>query len=83
MRLVKGDSAEFINKEKLTAAKFSWQEGYGAFSNSRSQIDKVVKYIKNQKQHHAVTNFKDEYLEMLNKYEVNHDEKYIFKDLVD
>jgi putative transposase len=47
MRLVKGDSSEFINKEGFTKRKFLWQEGYGAFSNSRSQIDGVVKYILN------------------------------------
>lgn len=57
MRLVKGDSSEFINNEKFTKRKFHWQEGYGAFSNSRSQIDNVVKYILNQKQHHAKENF--------------------------
>jgi len=50
MRLVKGDSSEFINKQKLTNRKFQWQDGYGAFSNSRSQIDPVVKYILNQKE---------------------------------
>lgn len=83
MRLVKGDSAEFINKEKLTIGKFSWQEGYGAFSNSRSQINKVVKYIRDQKQHHTKLSFRDEYLELLNKYEVDYDERCIFKDLLD
>jgi hypothetical protein len=46
MRLAKGDSSEFINKEKFTKRKFQWQDGYGAFSNSRSQIDSVVKYSK-------------------------------------
>ncbi|MEO8886828.1 MAG: IS200/IS605 family transposase [Mucilaginibacter sp.] len=83
MRMVKGDSSEFINKEKLTKTKFSWQDGYGAFSNSRSQIDAVVKYIVNQKQHHLKKSFKDEYLEILKDYEVDYDEKYIFKDLID
>jgi putative transposase len=62
MRLVKGDSSEFVNKEKFTKRKFQWQEGYGAFSNSHSQIDAVVKYILNQKVHHAKTSFKEEYL---------------------
>lgn len=83
MRLVKGDSSEFINKEKLTIGKFSWQDGYGAFSNGRSQINDVVMYIQNQKQHHAKRSFRDEYLEMLNKYEVEYDERYIFKELID
>jgi REP element-mobilizing transposase RayT len=83
MRLVKGDSAEFINKEKLTIGKFAWQDGYGAFSNSRSQIHEVVLYIQNQKEHHAKRTFKDEYIDMLKKYEVDYDERYIFKDLLD
>lgn len=77
MRLVKGDSSEFINKQKLIKRKFSWQDGYGAFSNSRSQIDAVVKYIINQKQHHLKKSFKDEYLEILKDYEVDYNEKYI------
>jgi len=57
MRLVKGDSSEFINQEKFTQRKFQWQDGYGAFSNSRSQIDGVVKYILNQKIHHSKKHF--------------------------
>ncbi|MGY3215012.1 IS200/IS605 family transposase [Mucilaginibacter sp. HD30] len=83
MRLVKGDSSEFINKEKLTTRKFQWQEGYGAFSNSRSQIDGVVKYILNQKEHHAKRSFKDEYLDILKDYDVKYDERYVFQDLTD
>ena len=83
MRLVKGDSSEFINKEKLTPRKFQWQEGYGAFSNSRSQIDGVVKYILNQKEHHAKKSFKDEYLEILKDYDVEFDERYVFQELQD
>jgi len=83
MRLVKGDSSEFINKERFTGSKFYWQEGYGAFSNSRSQIDSVVKYIMNQKQHHSQKTFKEEYLDILKDYAVEYDEKYIFHDLLD
>ncbi|WP_367187119.1 IS200/IS605 family transposase [Mucilaginibacter sp.] len=83
MRLVKGDSSKFINKEGFTRRKFYWQEGYGAFSNSRSQIDGVVKYILNQKEHHKKQTFKEEYLEILNDYAVEYDEKYIFQDLLD
>ena len=83
MRLVKGDSSEFVNKEKFTVSKFYWQEGYGAFSNSRSQIDSVAKYIMNQKQHHSKKTFKEEYLDILKDYAVECDEKYIFHDLLD
>jgi REP element-mobilizing transposase RayT len=79
MRLVKGDSSEWINKEKLTSTKFQWQDGYGAFSYSRSQIDKVVKYILNQQEHHKKTSFLDEYREILKSFDVDFDERYIFK----
>jgi putative transposase len=83
MMLVKGDSSEMINKERLTKRKFQWQDGYGAFSNSRSQIDGVVKYILNQKQHHSKKTFREEYIEMLKDYAVEYDERYIFQDLLD
>lgn len=83
MQFVKGDSAEFINSNGLTTRKFQWQEGYGAFSNSRSQINGVVKYILNQKRHHVEKTFREEYLEILKKNEINYDEKYIFHDPLD
>lgn len=83
MSLVKGDSSEFINKQQFTKRKFNWQEGYGAFSNSHSQIDRVVKYIKNQKEHHRKKTFKVEYVNMLKNAGVAYDDKYIFKDPVD
>lgn len=82
MRLVKGDSSEWVNKEKLTGGKFNWQSGYGAFSNSRSQIDGVVKYIQQQKIHHAKKTFKEEYLGILKDYDVEHNEGYAFEDLI-
>ncbi|MBB6128257.1 IS200/IS605 family transposase [Mucilaginibacter lappiensis] len=83
MKLVKGDSSEFINKEGFTKRKLYWQEGYGAFSNSRSQIDDVVKYILNQKEHHRKKTFREEYLQVLKDYAVEYDEQYIFQDLSD
>jgi putative transposase len=83
MRLVKGDSSEFINKKCFTKRKFSWQEGYGAFSNSRSQVDGVVKYIMNQEEHHCKKTFREEYLKMLNDYGVHHEERYVFQALQD
>jgi len=83
MRLVKGDSSEFVNKERFTQTKFQWQEGFGAFSNSRSQIDSVIKYILNQKQHHSKKTFHQEYLEILKDYAVDFDEKYLFRELLD
>jgi REP element-mobilizing transposase RayT len=83
MRLAKGDSSEFVNKEKFTPAKFHWQDGYGAFSNSRSHIDKVVKYILHQKEHHYKKTFREEYIGMLRDYGIDYNDKYIFQDLID
>jgi len=79
MRLVKGDSSEWINNQKLVTGKFKWQEGYGAFSYSKSHTDAVVKYILNQEEHHQKKSFLDEYVEMLKKFEVDYEEQYIFK----
>jgi putative transposase len=79
MRLVKGDSSEWINKNKLCPLKFQWQEGYGAFSYSRSHIDKVIQYIANQQEHHKKISFLDEYKDMLNKFDITYDPQYIFK----
>ncbi|QEC77081.1 IS200/IS605 family transposase [Mucilaginibacter ginsenosidivorax] len=83
MRLVKGDSSEMVNKQGFTKRKFQWQEGYGAFSNSKSQIDSVAKYILAQKEHHQKKTFKDEYVDMLKKHGIEYDERYIFHDLLD
>jgi putative transposase len=82
MKDVKQSSSLWINENKLTSIKFEWQEGYGAFSYSKSQIDNVIKYINNQEEHHKKKTFIEEYLEMLTKFEVEYDEKYIFKDLI-
>jgi putative transposase len=79
MRLIKGDSSEWINKEKLTPRKFHWQDGYGAFTYSKSQIGSVINYIDNQQEHHKKITFLNEYKQMLEKFEVEYDERYIFK----
>jgi REP element-mobilizing transposase RayT len=83
MRQVKGDSSEFINDKGFSKREFLWQDGYGAFSNSRSQIDKVVKYIACQKEHHCTKTFREEYIGMLKDYKVDYNEKYIFRELLD
>jgi putative transposase len=77
-RDIKTNSSKFINEKKWLPGRFQWQEGYGAFSYSRSDIDKVIKYIKSQEEHHRRTSFKDEYLELLEKYEVDYDPEYLF-----
>lgn len=81
MRMVKSDSSEFVNREKLSSATFRWQEGYGAFSHSHSQLDRVIKYVLNQKEHHKKKTFREEYLKMLEDFDVVFDKKYIFKPL--
>ncbi len=79
MRFAKGNSAEWINKEKLTPNKFYWQEGYSAFSYSKTQVDGVIKYIANQQGHHKKVGFLDEYKNMLINAGIEFDERYIFK----
>ena len=79
VRDIKNNSSNFINKNKLVKGKFSWQEGYGAFSYSHSHIKQIYNYILNQEQHHYKKTFKEEYLEFLHKFEVEFDEKYFFE----
>lgn len=81
MRLVKGDSSEWINNQKLVRGKFRWQEGYGAFSYSKSHTKAVISYVLNQEKHHHKKTFLEEYREMLQKFEIDFDEQYIFKEL--
>jgi REP element-mobilizing transposase RayT len=82
MQDIKGSSSKWINEKKFLKVKFEWQEGYGAFSYSKSHVDNVINYIKNQEEHHKKESFRDEYLNILNRFEVDYDEKYIFKDLM-
>ena|SRR3972149_2336381 len=79
VRIVKSSSSKWINENNFLPGKFSWQEGYGAFSYSRSQRDHVIKYILKQEQHHKKRSFKDEYLDLLNKFEIKFDNHYIFE----
>jgi len=79
VRDMKNNSSNFVNDRKLVNGKFSWQEGYGAFSYSHSHIERVYDYILNQEQHHKKKTFKKEYLEFLKKFEVGYDEKYLFE----
>ncbi len=78
---IKGSSSAWINSEKFTKGKFSWQEGYGAFSYSHSHIDAVVKYIVNQEQHHKKRTFKEEYIGLLESFHIDYNEKYILQDI--
>ncbi len=82
MRDVKNNSSKFINDKGFVKSKFSWQEGYGAFSYSHSQIEQVYNYILNQERHHQKKTFKEEYLEFLVKYEIDYKAEYLFDWLV-
>ncbi|NBC28045.1 MAG: IS200/IS605 family transposase [Bacteroidetes bacterium] len=79
MKQVKQDSSIWINQNKLARGKFTWQEGYGAYSYSKSQLPRVIKYIQNQQEHHRKRTFREEYLALLKTHGVDYDERYIFK----
>jgi putative transposase len=80
MREIKGESSEWINKERLTQSRFRWQEGYGAFSYSRSQVQDVIHYIEHQEVHHRKKTFREEVQEFLQKFEVPYEDQYLFKE---
>ena len=80
MQDIKGNSSKWINENHFTRSKFAWQEGYGAFSYSKSHLSNVINYIKNQENHHRKITFIDEYKAFLKTYEVEYDERYILKD---
>lgn len=77
--IVKGESSEWINQEKLTRRTFRWQEGYGAFSYTKPQVIPVINYILNQEMHHKKRTFLEEYRDLLDEFEIEYDPKYIFK----
>ena len=79
MKDVKGCSSKWINENKLSNGWFSWQEGYGAFSYSKSDLPAVIQYINNQEEHHKNQNMVEEYKNLLEENEVNYDEEKIFK----
>lgn len=79
MQDIKGDSSKWINEKGYVKGKFSWQAGYGAFSYSKSHVENVITYIQNQEIHHKKKTFMEEYIEFLEKFEVDYDERYVFK----
>lgn len=79
MEQVKSGSSNWLNNKKYVAGKFQLQDGYGEFTYSKSHIDKVVKYILNQPEHHKKQSFREEYLSFLNKFEIEYDPKYLFE----
>jgi len=79
MRMLKATSSKWINDNKLMNVKFQWQKGYGAFSYSRSQRNDVINYIINQEQHHKKKTFKEEYFDLLKKFEIEFKDEYLFE----
>lgn len=78
MQDIKGSSSKWINEKGFSSCRFEWQEGYGAFSYSRSQVPTVMAYIQSQEIHHRKVNFIDEYKDFLQKFDVPYDERYVF-----
>ena len=78
LRLIKTNSSKWIHETFHDMQDFAWQRGYGAFSVSPSNEDRVIGYIKNQKQHHTKVDFREEFLKFLHRYNIEYDERYIW-----
>ena len=76
---IKANSSKWINDHSLVMGHFNWQKGFGGFSYSRSQRNRVIQYIMNQEEHHAKRSFKDEYLNLLKKFEIEFKDEYLFE----
>jgi REP element-mobilizing transposase RayT len=81
VQLIKGKSSKWINDKGFTTSKFAWQSGYGAFTYGQSQVNDVVKYIQNQELHHKKKTFREEYLKLLEKFDIEYDDAYTFKEI--
>ena len=78
---VKAESSKWIKENKFCKSSFAWQEGFGAFSYSKTHVADIIRYIQNQEAHHKKETFLDEYRKMLKAFEIDYDERYIFKEL--
>lgn len=81
VREVKSASAALINERRWALGRFHWQEGYGAFSFARRDLDTIVRYIMNQEEHHRVRTFREEYLDFLEQYQIDYEFRYVFAPL--
>ncbi|GAL84464.1 transposase [Sporocytophaga myxococcoides] len=79
IREIKKSSSIYIKDKKFSKFKFQWQDGYGAFSYSHSALDNVIGYIANQKEHHKKQTFREEYKALLNKFQIEHKDEYLFE----
>jgi putative transposase len=77
-QFLKGDSSKWIHEEFAALHDFAWQDGYGAFTVSKSNLPEVIRYIEHQREHHQKRTFKEEYLEFLRKYEIQYDERFVW-----
>ena len=78
VQLIKGNSSKWIHETFPMLAGFAWQDGYGAFTVSRSQLPKVIEYAANQREHHRVRMFQEEYRDFLKRHQIEYDERYIW-----
>ena len=78
VREVKKSSNHFINEKRFLNSQFSWQQGFGAFSFGRFDLNRVIAYVDNQKEHHKKTPFREEYQNLLNEFEVEYEDQYLF-----
>lgn len=81
MQDIKGSSSKWINDQNFIKDRFEWQQGYGAFSYRKSDVKNVIAYIRNQELHHQKKGFLEEYTDLLKEFEVDYDDRYIFKPL--
>lgn len=82
VKQVKQGSSTWINNNRLSVGKFSWQAGYGGFSYSKNDVHNVINYIRNQERHHKAVSFEKEYLDLLRDFDVEFDEQYILKPII-
>ena len=80
IQIVKSESTKWIRQQKFCSCQFAWQEGYGAFSYSKSQVSQVILYIQQQELHHRKKTFQEEYINMLTESGIDFDKRYIFKE---
>ncbi len=77
-KYLKGDSSKWIHEKFHEMSDFAWQDGYGVFTVSKSEVDRVVRYIKNQREHHGKQTFEDEYVSLLRLHGIEYDERFLF-----
>jgi len=76
---IKGSSSKWINEKRFVQGRFSWQEGYGAFSYAKTDLVKIIGYIQHQEEHHRRKSFLEEYVELLKEFDIEYDDRYVFK----